>query len=82
MEEYKFFLLFLDTHINVDKRRERKREENFKHFSFFLLSNIHVRSLSLLMRSIMGCVYICKMQQPVKKKKEKKKEEQYVLLEK
>jgi hypothetical protein len=73
MEESKFFLFFFDTHINVDKRRERKREENFKHFSFFLLSSIHVRSLSLLMRSIMGCVYICKMQQPVKKKKKKKK---------
>jgi hypothetical protein len=58
MEESKFSLLFFDTHTYIYKRRERERERvKFQDFLFLsLVEHACPLSLSLLMRSMMGCV--------------------------
>jgi hypothetical protein len=80
MEESKFSLLFffdIHTHIYTKEERERIKFQAFLFLS--LVKHACSLALSLLMRSMMGCVYIYKMQQTVKKKKKKKKEEQHIL---
>ncbi len=75
MEESKVSLLFFDTHTYKYKRRQGRERIKFQASSlFFLLSNAHVLSLSLLMRSMMGCVYIfVRCNKAYGKKRERKK---------
>lgn len=67
------------TYIHIQKKGENKISSLSLSFS----SRACMSSLSLLMRSVMGCVYvyICiyKMQQTVKKRRKKKEEQQHIL---